>query len=120
MSRRSKADLALPDEALSALKALGANIRAARRARGILQKDLAARCLLSPARLRRLEHGDPSVGLGALAQVLYVLRMSHHLAFIATAFIPQDARLAKNWMRNTPDGVAARFERNFSKKDMDF
>jgi transcriptional regulator with XRE-family HTH domain len=84
MPRTSKADHALPNEAIAALQKLGANIRAARKAKGMRQKDLAARCLLSPARLRRLENGDPGVGLGAMAQALYVLELEEQLALIGT------------------------------------
>jgi len=81
--KNSLADSALPHEAQQALEQLGQNIRDARKARRMRQKDFAARCLLSVDRLRKLEQGEPTVGLGALAQALFVLDMTDQLGRVA-------------------------------------
>jgi len=121
MPKRSKADHALPEAALEALRMLGENIRAARKAKGIHQKDLAARSLMTPARLRRLESGDPFVGLGALAQVLYVLELEADLAEVATATVSRSPVRVCSFS-NSPFESASRFLRpvEIKKNDLDF
>lgn len=66
-----------------ALKKLGADIRDARRRRRIQTKVMAGRLLVSRPTLRRLEQGDPSVGMGTWATALYVLGLLDGLADLA-------------------------------------
>jgi transcriptional regulator with XRE-family HTH domain len=65
----------------------------ARIRRGITQKDLAARAQMSPLRLRKVETGEPTVGLGAIAQVLDVLGLVGSLAQVAG---PENDSLGKS------------------------
>jgi transcriptional regulator with XRE-family HTH domain len=51
--------------AVDAARLLGARIRLARRERHWSQDDLAARAGITSRTLSKIEHGDPSVGLGA-------------------------------------------------------
>jgi transcriptional regulator with XRE-family HTH domain len=81
--KRDISSESLPHEARQALKQMGANIRQERKRLKIKQTEFATRCLLSPRRLRKLERGDPTVGLGALVQALFVLGMTDHLLSIA-------------------------------------
>ena len=83
MAKNSLADTALSPAALDMLVRLGEGIRIARTRRGIRQEDLARRASMSRVRLRKLEKGDPSVGLGALVQVLEILGLLEQLSGIA-------------------------------------
>lgn len=83
MAKSSMADKALSPRAFSLLQELGAHITKARSRRKITQTDLAKRAGMSHVRLRKLEKGDPTVGLGALAQVLDVLGLLEDLSKVA-------------------------------------
>ena len=83
MAKDSLADKALSPAALEILQKLGQGIRIARARRGIRQEDLARRASMSRVRLRKLEKGDPSVGLGALVQILEILGFLEQLADVA-------------------------------------
>ena len=83
MAKDSLADKALSPAALEILEKLGQDIRTARARRGIRQEDLAKRASMSRVRLRKLEKGDPSVGLGALVQILEIFGLLEHLAVVA-------------------------------------
>ena len=61
---------ALSPGARRALRALGDDVRTARRKRRIRQADLAARMGVSVGTVKRLEAGDPGVGIGSLAMAL--------------------------------------------------
>lgn len=52
------------------LRTLGDDIKTARRKRRITQADLAARMGVSVGTVKRLETGDPGVGIGSLAMAL--------------------------------------------------
>lgn len=67
-------------KALSALRRLGADVRAARLRRAMAISDLAARSGASPSTLARLERGDPGVAIGTLANVLLVLGLVDRLS----------------------------------------
>jgi len=62
---------------------LGQGIKTARSRRGMRQEDLANRASMSRVRLRKLEKGDPTVGLGALVQVLEILGLLEQFSYIA-------------------------------------
>ena len=102
MPRASRAASGLPSQSLRAVKQLGQNIAIARRRRKIPQRLMAERMLVSIQTLRRLEAGDPTVGLAVLASALFVLGMTARLAGLAApesdhAGVAEDlARLAKS------------------------
>ena len=73
----------IPLPAAHALRKLGRDLALARRKRGISTQDMAARLFISRAKLWRLERGDPSVSLGALATVAFVLQIHDRLANLA-------------------------------------
>lgn len=79
MARSSASTTALPPPARRALKALGRDIAIARKRRRIPQQLLADRMLVTRQTLQRLEAGDPSVSLGALASALFVLGFTARL-----------------------------------------
>ncbi len=73
----------LPLPVRRALKKLGSDIRDARLRRRIQTTVMADRLQISRPTLRKLEQGDPSVGMGAYATALYVLGMVERLADLA-------------------------------------
>ena len=83
MAKDSMADKALSPTALDILERLGQGIRTARTRRGFRQEDLAKRASMSRVRLRKLENGDPSVGLGALVQILEILGLLEQFSRVA-------------------------------------
>ncbi len=66
-----------------ALRKLGADIRDARRRRRIPTTVMAERALMSRMTLNKIEKGDPGVGLGMYATVLFVLGMTDRLSDLA-------------------------------------
>lgn len=79
--RRSEATLPIPVR--RALRKLGADIRDARRRRRIPTAVMAERAFISRTTLSRVEKGEPGVGLGAYATVLFVLGMTERLSDLA-------------------------------------
>jgi transcriptional regulator with XRE-family HTH domain len=73
----------LPIPAQRALRKLGSDIRDARRLRRIQTAVMADRLQTSKPTLRRLESGDPSVGMGVYATALYILGMIERLGDLA-------------------------------------
>lgn len=59
--------------AADAARLLGAQIRLARRERGWSQDELGARIGITPRTIYKIEHGDPSVGLGAAFEAAALL-----------------------------------------------
>jgi transcriptional regulator with XRE-family HTH domain len=66
-----------------ALRKLGRDLAVARRKRGISTSDMASRLFVSRDTLWRLERGDPSVSIGTLATVAFVLQLHERLAGLA-------------------------------------
>ena len=66
-----------------ALRKLGRDLAVARRKRGISTSDMASRLFVSRDTLWRLERGDPSVSIGPLATVAFVLQLHERLAGLA-------------------------------------
>lgn len=64
-------------------RALGERLRAARLRRRIPVAEMAARVGVTPKTQRRLEQGDPSVGLAMLIRTLSVLGLAKDLDQIA-------------------------------------
>ena len=65
------------------LKALGENIRLARRRRRISTSMLAERAGMTRMTLSAIEKGKPTVSLGAYANVLFSLGLANDLSLIA-------------------------------------
>ncbi len=84
MPRGTRASSGLPPQSLRALRQLGEDLRTARKRRRIPQKLMAERMLVSVQTLQRLETGDPTVGLAALASALFVLGMTNRLEALVT------------------------------------
>jgi transcriptional regulator with XRE-family HTH domain len=73
----------LPIPVQRILRKIGADLRDARRRRGISTTLMAERCSISRTTLHKLEKGDRSVAFGIYATVLFVLGMTDRLAEIA-------------------------------------
>ncbi len=73
----------LPLPVRRALKKLGSDIRDARRRRRIQTAVMADRLQISRPTLRKLEQGDPRVGMGSYATALYVLGLVERLGDLA-------------------------------------
>ena len=73
----------LPLPVRRALKKLGSDIRDARRRRRIKTAVMADRLQISRPTLRKLEQGDPRVGMGSYATALYVLGLVERLGDLA-------------------------------------
>ena len=73
----------LPLPAAHALRKLGRDFALARRKRGISTADMAQRLFVSRDTLWRLERGDPTVAMGTLATVAFVLQLHDRLANLA-------------------------------------
>jgi transcriptional regulator with XRE-family HTH domain len=85
----------LPLPVQRVLRKLGGDIREARLRRRIQTTVMADRVQVSRPTLRKLEQGDPGVGIGAYATALYVLGMVDRLADVADiANDPVGQRLA--------------------------
>jgi hypothetical protein len=72
--------LTLPIPVTRALRKLGHDIRDARRRRRLPQLIVRQRASISEPTLIRIEQGDPQVGIGSYATVLFVLGMADRLA----------------------------------------
>ena len=97
------------------LKALGRNIKIARKRRRIGVYELAGRIGVTPRIISKIEKGDPTVTLGALVQVLDLLGMLEGLnAFLAPEHDHQAARLEARKALGKPS------QRVFSDSELDF
>ena len=65
------------------LRKLGLDIRDARRRRGLPAEIVAERAFTSRPTLRRIEQGDPTVGIGIFAAVLQALGLLDGLGLVA-------------------------------------
>lgn len=75
--------IALPVPVLRSLSKLGADIKSARLRRRIPVTIMAQRAFVTRVTLRKLERGEPTVGIGTYATVLFILGMSARLAEVA-------------------------------------
>jgi hypothetical protein len=81
--RTSRTSVVLPIPVRHALRKLGHDIRDARRRRRIPVTIAAERASISRTTLVKIEKGDPGVGLGIYATVLFVIGMVERLAELA-------------------------------------
>jgi transcriptional regulator with XRE-family HTH domain len=103
MPRRSPP---LPLPVQRALKKLGSDLRDARRRRRIQTEVMADRLQVSRPTLRRLERGDPGVGIGSYATALYVLGMVERVGDLADiSHDPVGRRIATE---DLPQRIASR------------
>lgn len=72
--------LTLPIPVARALRKLGQDIKDARRRRRLPMAIVRQRASISEPTLIRIERGDPKVGMGSYATVLFVLGMVDRLA----------------------------------------
>ena len=84
MSRSSTAARTVPEPALEALRALGANLRVARERRDESLRAWAARMDASVPTVRRMEAGDPTVGIGVFATAIWLCGQDAALAALAS------------------------------------
>jgi DNA-binding XRE family transcriptional regulator len=75
----------LPIPVKSALRNLGSDIRDARLRRRIPSAVMAQRAFISRTTLVKVEKGDPGVGIGTYAAVLFALGMLERLRDLASA-----------------------------------
>lgn len=83
MGRASTATATLPHGAASALATFGENLRIARRRRGESLRSWAGRLDVSVPTLRRMEQGDPTVGIGVYVTALWACGLDQALADLA-------------------------------------
>lgn len=83
MSKPSEAAASLPPQAQRSLAKLGGDLRVARERRGESLRSWAARAHVSVPTLQRMEAGDPTVGMGVYATVLWLLGHAPSLAQLA-------------------------------------
>jgi transcriptional regulator with XRE-family HTH domain len=97
------------------LMALGENLRLARLRRGFSMELVAERAGMSRATLRAVERGEPTVALGAYANVLHSLGLHGDLARLAVddtlgrklqdAGLPSRRRAPKRAAKPKPEGT---------------
>lgn len=78
-----RANTSLPFSVVKAIKTLGSNIQVARKRRGYSEAKLAELAHISKQTLRRAEAGEPGIGIGVLASILYILQLDRDLDLIA-------------------------------------
>lgn len=84
MARRSATKTSLPAPLQRSLKQLGADLAVARKRRRIPMRLMAERMLVSLQTVQRLEAGEASVSLGALASALFALGLAQRLEQLAS------------------------------------
>lgn len=82
---KSNAEDLLPQKVRRSLAKLGADLRDARRKRGLTVAMMVERIGASKSTYLKVEKGDPSVSLGVYAMTLFVLGFPNALAKIADA-----------------------------------
>jgi len=115
MSKRSQAILAMPPAVVKQLQTLGDNLALARKRRCESRKVWAQRIGISEPTLTRLEHGDPSVSLGAYATALWLMGRAPAIADLAAPEHDQGAlenavRVARLRSVRKPASVEARLK----------
>ena len=83
MANTFRMSAGFPDEVRDLTTRLGANIRIARRRRGLSVEVLAERMMVSPPTLRKLEKGDPTGSFGSFVLALWALGLAETVSGIA-------------------------------------
>ena len=83
MSTAKRSGRSLPPELVALCAELGRNIQVARKRRGFSELRLAQLAHTSRRTIQRIESGEPGVGLGILASVLWVLQLEGDLRLVA-------------------------------------
>jgi hypothetical protein len=83
LMRKKKSLVVFPIPVTRALRKLGHDIKDARRRRRIPAEIAAQRASISRTTLVKIEKGDPGVGIGNYATVLFVLGLTDRLAELA-------------------------------------
>ena len=83
MARNTKSKDGLPQSLVYLIRDLGDKIRLARKKRRLTMEDMASRMFVTRKTLKRLEDGEPTVGLGVLASALMVLGLEKDLEKLA-------------------------------------
>lgn len=83
MPRHAKIASALPLPVAAAIRDLGGNIATARRRRRETQAALAVRIMVSLPTLRKMERGDPSVGISVYFTALWALGLMSEIKGLA-------------------------------------
>jgi len=91
MPKTSRALMQLPPATLAALEKLGSDLAVARLRRKESLKTWAQRIGISIPTLQRLEAGDPSVGIGIVATVLWLIQRDDELTKLAAPEYDQGA-----------------------------
>lgn len=81
----------LPPQAVAALRTLGEHLALARRRRRESLRAWSQRLGVSVSTVRRLESGDPGVGMGVYAAALWLVGRSDALALLADPALDQGA-----------------------------
>ena len=79
MPKASRSYRSLPALTVDLLQKLGRDIAIARKRRHMSMSDMAARMMVNPKTVQRLEKGDPAVGIGIVAGALWILGMDRRL-----------------------------------------
>ena len=83
MNAHKKNNAISPPQVVALLQGLGRHIRIARKRRKMSEMKLAQLSFTSRATVQRLEAGEPGVGIGVLANVLWVLQLHEDLGMVA-------------------------------------
>jgi transcriptional regulator with XRE-family HTH domain len=89
----------LAPEVIAIAVTLGANIKAARVARGWRQSDMAQRMLVSVPTLQAIEAGRGTVALENYLRALDVLNMASQMAAVASPHTDEEGRRLKSFGR---------------------
>jgi hypothetical protein len=91
MAKNAKAHAQLPPATSAALEKLGADLAVARLRRKESLRTWATRMGVTVATLRRMEAGDPSVGIGIVATALWLINRDGELQRLAAPEYDQGA-----------------------------
>jgi transcriptional regulator with XRE-family HTH domain len=89
----------LAPDVLAVAQTFGANIRAARVARGWRQQDMAQRMLVSVPTLQAIEAGKVTVSLENYLRALDVVNMANQIAAVASPHTDEEGRRLKSFGR---------------------
>jgi len=114
VGKHSKGIAGLPESVLKSLRQSGKNIRIARKKRRMPLKEMSNRTMVSIPTLRKVESGEPSVGIGIFLQVLWVLQLHSDFESITD---PDNDVIGK---RLEKERLPERVRQTKTGKDLDF